>query len=221
MSKERFGLMVVFPCHCVFDHSRDCIYAEHPEDRPIYESQLAYTFKHLIWRRALDPLLILSGAPTKREVEYSESRTNVELAKANNLPLPQNVALEEYALTSIDNLVLSLFVYHMLRNAYPQTIDVISWGFKRERFEATLDAINTWSRFGESWASLNFFPVGDLWGAPKQGALAVEREYITSLESGLEAYYANPITEGRVRQRDVHQSRSKAKEFYYRYPVPF
>jgi hypothetical protein len=221
MNSARSGLMVLFACHCVFDRARNCIYAEHPEDRPIYEAQLAYAFRHLTWRKPHDPLLILSGAPSKSEVTGSESQTNLDLAEAIGLEVPGNVACEEYALTSVDNLVLSLFRYHMLRHAYPEKIDVISWGWKQERFEASLEAVNGWSRFGESWTSLSYFPVGDLAGVARQRALAVEREYIESLQAGVETYYASPIVQEMIRRRDAHNSRSRAGEFYSGYPVPF
>lgn len=220
-STKRRGTMALLNCHAVFDVSQNRLYAEHPNDRPIFEAHILYAAKHLAWRRSSNPLLVISGAPTKVERALSESRSYLDWAEAEGLAIPSEVALEEYALTTIDNLLLALYVYHKTRGAYPQEIDVISWEFKRERMIATLDAINDWAPFGESWDSLNFFPVGDLPGTMRNKALEVEQEYISSLKGGLEEYYTNPITRDRIRTRDVHQSRLRAREFYAAYPLPF
>ena len=40
MKSDRRGTLVLLACHGVYDAQRDCFYAEHPEDRPVYESQL-------------------------------------------------------------------------------------------------------------------------------------------------------------------------------------
>lgn len=170
MSDDRYGTLVVLACHCVFDPATNRIYAEHAEDRPIYEAHLSYAFKHLEWRANISPLLVISGGPTKVQRHCSESRSYIELAETIGLTAPANVELEEYALTSIENLLLSLYIYHCTRKVYPQSVEVISWEFKRARFEQTLQAINNWAQLGQEWPPLKFFPVGDLWGKPKEKA---------------------------------------------------
>jgi hypothetical protein len=196
-------------------------YAEHPEDRPIYESHIAYAFNHLTWRGAISPLLVISGGFTKIQRQCSESRSYLDLARALGLAIPISVALEEYALTSIENVLFSLYVYHQIRKVYPESLEVISWEFKRKLFEATLVAINNWAPLGQSWTSLNFFPVSDLWGTLKDKSLAVEDEYIASLKSGIYAYYQNPQTQAVLARRDVYASRDLARKFYEGYPMPF
>jgi hypothetical protein len=221
MTQQRKGTLTVYGCHCAYNLAIGEIYAEHPNDRPIYEAHIVYAFKHLEWRSNVDPLLIITGGSTKHEVNVSESRSNIDLARVNNIVIPSNVALEEYALTSIENVLFSIYCYCMITGFFPERIDVISWEFKRNRYEATLNAINRWEPLGQSWESLNFFPVGDLFGTAKKNALMVEDEYIGSLNLGLPAYYANPITQQRIRERDPHNSRSGAKEYYASYPLPF
>lgn len=221
MNSKREGTLILLTCHCVFDLGTGRCLAEHPADRPIYEAHLLYAFRHLEWRAGKSPSLVISGAPTKTECDCSESNSYIEMAKAMNLKIPTNVILEQHALTSIENVLLSLYAYHRARGTYPECIDAISWEFKRERFERTLDAINKWQPLGESWPPLNFFPVGDLWGAAKANALRVERDYITALTEGLEQYYQSRQTQEILQKRDVHRSRPVAKEFYRAYPLPF
>ena len=218
---KREGTMVLLTCHCVFDVPTNSCYAEHPTDRPIYEAHLVYALQHCSWRAKANPSLVVSGASTKLERHCSESRSYIEMATAMNLKLPNNLILEEYALTSIENVLLGLYAYKTARGVYPESIEVISWEFKRERFQKTLEAINKWQAFGETWVQLDFFPVGDLSGAAKAKALKVERDYIASLSQGLEGYYANPQTQETIQRRDVHNSRPTAKDIYHTYPLPF
>ena len=63
--------------------------------------------------------------------------------------------------------------YHRARGTYLECIDAISWEFKRERFERTLVAIHKWQPLGESRPTLNFFPVGDLWGTAKANGVQI------------------------------------------------
>src|SRR5258706_5938489 len=195
MKPKREGVLIVLTCHCVFDMPLKRCLAEHPADSPIYEAQLFYAFRHLRWRAGRSPLLVISGGPTKTERQCSESRSYIEMATAMNLKVSEDIRLEEYALTSIENLLFSLYTYHLARGVYPETIDAISWEFKRERFEQTLDAISKWAPLDESWPTLNFFPIGDLCGGAKANALTTENDYINSLTRGLEAYYDNQQTQ--------------------------
>lgn len=221
MNNERKGTLVVLACHCVYDPQLDCIYAEHPEDRPVYESHISFAFNHLKWRVDNDPLLVISGGPTKIQRYSSESRSYLEMAKQIGLSIPENTTLEEYALTSIENLLFSLYVYKDIRKVYPNGIDVISWEFKRDRFMKTQEAINDWGKLEETWESLKFFPVGDLWGKPKKYAEAVEKNYIESLINGLKSYYENPKTIDTIAKRNPFDSRPLVKNRYKNYPLPF
>lgn len=172
--QHRAGTLVVVACHAVYDRATDAIYTDQREflkDRPVYEAQLNYAICHLRlcanWQSDSDPLLVISGGPTKPETPCSESHSYRDLAIHLGLALPDNLALEEFALTSIENLLLSLYVFHKKRGIFPNAIHVISWEFKRERSRKTLAAINRWPPLAESWDSLEYFPVGAC--APKNG----------------------------------------------------
>ena len=145
----------------------------------------------------------------------------MEWAAALDLKVPENVAVEEYSLTSVENLLLSLYVYHQRTGRFPERIESISWEFKRERFQRALQAIGEWPLLAEAWADLYFFPVGDLAAQQRARALEVEKSYIDSLEAGLDAYYQNPKTRAVILERDVHYSREAARKFYSDYPLPF
>jgi hypothetical protein len=90
----------------------------------------------------------------------SESRSYLERARQIVSSVPQHIALEEHALTSVENVLFSLFLFHQKRGAYPQSVEVISWEFKRQRFEKALEAISCWAALGQSWPTLSFFRSG-------------------------------------------------------------
>lgn len=220
-SRARRGTLLILACHGVFDVLRDLLYAEHPGDRPIYEAHLAYALQHLMWREIVDPLLVISGGFTKPEIHCSESRSYLQLAKARCMAVPANVALEEYALVSPENVLFSLYVYHKVRGVWPERVEAISWEFKRERFELTLEAINQWQPLKQSWPGLEFFPVGDLPEEEKAIPVRKEEEYCAALSKGPEAYYALKETKDAIARRDPHHSREAARAEYKGYPLPF
>jgi hypothetical protein len=221
MTNTRRGTLVILACHGVFDPDLDRMYAEHPEDQPVYEAHIAYAFRHLVWRVSASPFLVISGGPTKIQRHCSESRSYVQLARSRWIPVPPDIGLEEFALTSIENVLFSLYVYHLTKRVWPEEIEVISWEFKRVRFEQTLDAINRWPHFDMSWPPLRFFPVGDLWGRPKARSVELEKAYIDGLSTGIDAYYALPETKEVLLRRDVYDSRVMARKIYGDYPLPF
>jgi hypothetical protein len=218
----RRGTLVVLACHCVYDPATDLIYTDRPEfarDRPVYESQLDYGCRHP--RMCDDPLLVISGAPTKAQRRCSESRSYVEWTQRLGMHLPAEIALEEFALTSIENLLFGLYVYRESRGVYPERIDVISWEFKRRRFVETLRAISAWAALGESWPGLDYFPVGDVRADELRAIEPVEFAYIDALRAGLDAYYANAQTQAAIARRDVYGTRIAARQRYGAFPLPF
>ncbi|MCP4987403.1 MAG: hypothetical protein GY928_15505 [Colwellia sp.] len=223
MNDEHKGTLVILACHAVFDPELNCVYAEHPEDRQIYEAHLDYAFKHMKWRTAVEPLLVISGGYTKIQRRCSESRSYLEMARMVGLQTPQDIAIEEYALTSIENLLFSIYVYHKTKGVYPASIEAISWEFKRERFEKTLEMINEWDQLKlKPWPPLKFFPVGDLWGKPKQGALKDEKKYLDALKmNGIDGYFSDIKTKQVLEDRDVFDSRPLTKKVYTGYTLPF
>jgi hypothetical protein len=219
---KREGTLCIFPCHGVYDPELDCFYGEHSEDHPIYKAQLFYVLSHLIWRAATMPLLVISGGLTKLQRRCSESRSHLEWVHALGWRMPDNVALEEHALTTPENVLLSLYKYRQVRGVYPERIEVIaSWGFKEDRLAAPLAALNKWEPLGQTWTTLDFFPAGDLSGSDKVRALKKEAEYCAALDKGIVAYYDSPVVKEVIRKRDVIGSPPLTKEAYSGYPLPF
>jgi len=221
MDADRQGTLVILACHGVFDAARDTLYSEYVEDRPIYEDHISYAFRHLRWRAEASPLLVISGGYTKAERRCSESRSYLEAAEAMGIVIPYEVALDECSLTSVENVLFSLYVYRQRRGVWPAEVEAVSWEFKRFRFEKTLEAIGRWSRLGLAWPPLRFFPVGDLFGKLKTKALQIEKAYTDALEVGIDAYYQVPETQKVVQRRDLYGARALARQTFAGFPLPF
>jgi hypothetical protein len=210
----------------------DRIYADHDEDKPIYQSDVNFAFNSLNWTNIKDPLLVISGGKTKAERDCSESRSYVQWANKLGINFPEEkIALEEYAMTSIENLLFSLYVYADRRGYFPEHINIISWEFKRERFEKTLEAINGWDSlrnwskkiwkgFSAEWEHSVFMPVGDLWGEPQSFAETDEQQEVELLKQGIETYYLDRRVDDKIKERDKYNTRSLAARRYKFYPLP-
>lgn len=221
MTEARTGTLVLLPCHGVFGAGGRELYAEHPEDRPVYEAQLCHAWALLRQREDQQPLLVISGGATQSESKSSESRSYLEMASTLGLGPASAVALEEFALTSIENLLLGLYVFHQQRGCYPDQVDVVSWEFKRGRFCACLQAINRWPALEQRWEGPGYSALGDLAGGAREAAMAVERKYVRALGRGLAAYYADEQVKGVIARRDAHSTRGEARRRYRQYPLPF
>ncbi len=211
--------MVLLCCHGVYDSETDEFFAEHSGDRPIYEAQLQYAAAHVRWLARNDPMLVISGGPTKKQRQCSESRSYLDLAEQIGLKLPTNTVLEEYALTSIENLLFGAYVYRQQRGCYPTSIHAVTWSFKESRMTATVEAINEWRYAPFRCERFAFFPVGNLSGHPREKADIAEKAYVKSLRQGIEAYYAHSKVQRLIRERDVWNSRTRVGSRYS--PLPF
>ncbi|KAL2196351.1 Mur ligase [Corynascus similis CBS 632.67] len=94
--------------------------------------------------------LVFSGGATRKQIHLSEARSYYNLGRANNWfgllpwhggspssssdPAPESrMLLEERALDSYDNVLLSVIAFWRRYAAWPQRMTVVSHGFKRER----------------------------------------------------------------------------------------
>jgi hypothetical protein len=218
---NRQGNLVLLAGHCVYDRTADRFFADHAEDRAIHAAQLHYALQHLEWRAGTDPLLVISGGRTQAALRRSESRSYSEWAEHLGFKLPASIVLEEYALSSIENLLFGLYRYHQTRQVFPAGIDVISWGFKAARFAATMSAIEVWQPALFGGLTLAFFPVGDLPEPARTSALGVETGYCAALRSGVASYYADPRVQALLAGRDPWNTRPQARQYYAAYPLPF
>jgi hypothetical protein len=89
--------------------------------------------------------LIFSGGYTYAESpEISEARSYYQAATTAELfppDFPAPVVLEEYALDSFENILLSLLCYKEYVGTYPRSLSVISWKFKGERLRLHCQAL--------------------------------------------------------------------------------
>jgi hypothetical protein len=92
-------------------------------------------------RKDPDALLMFSGGETRDMTgPETEGSSYYRVADAMNLwPLHSNVRArtitEEFATDSFENLLFSICRFHEITGAYPSKITVVSFSFKRRRFE--------------------------------------------------------------------------------------
>jgi hypothetical protein len=82
-------------------------------------------------------LLVLSGSRTRAEVDRSEARSYLELARENGfwgLGGEDRVLLEEQALDSFGNLLFGVVGFWRRTGAWPRRVTIVSHAFKTERF---------------------------------------------------------------------------------------
>ncbi len=215
------GTLVLLACHGVYDRGNDRFLGDHPEDRPVHETQLFYALRHVRWQQAAKPLLIISGGCTQAALRCSESQSYFDWARQLGWTLPPDLLLEEYALTSVENVLFSMYRYHQTRNHYPERLEVISWGFKCERLTLTLEAVCDWLALPRPWPTLQCYPIGDLPEPIRAGALLTEQEYMHDLSNGLPHYYASDKIHALLRRRDAWATRVAAGQCYADYALPF
>ena len=220
-NRKKSGLLIILPCHGVYDKSTKKIYSEHPEDQPIYEEQIRHTFKHFNMFKTRDPLLVISGGLSKKELKISESRSYLDYAKDLNLNIPNNLCLEECALNSTENMLFSIYIYFIKRKFFPEKIEIISWGFKKNRYKAILRAINNWSKLDVIFEKLYFISIGELNKEQLKYVKIEEKSYIDSLKKGLEYFYSNPIVMEKIIKRDVFNLRGFVYKSYPNLPLPW
>src|SRR6185436_10141658 len=150
--------LIVVACHAPFKETTLTV-PERPEDDDAWVLQsfqlgepplyVAHARRGVELLRA-DPeaLLIFSGGYTRREagLRWSEAKTYWSIAKANDeLKLAHcesRTALEDYSRDSFENLLFSLCRFQQVVGEYPQHVTLISWAFKRERFDLHREAIH-------------------------------------------------------------------------------
>ena len=101
-----------------------------------------------------DALLLFSGGYTRREAgrRWSEAQTYWSVAKAQDWwsaragdieprAMESRTALEDYSRDSFENLLFSLCRFQQVVGRYPHHVTLMSWAFKRERFDLHREAI--------------------------------------------------------------------------------
>jgi hypothetical protein len=126
--------LVMVPGHGMFDHGKWKLAPWLHRFIPDIEQQI--TFALTEYNRK-DVLVMFSGGQTSKDLPpKSEALSYFDAAKFLNLdPDSKNVALEEYARDSFENVLFSLCRFREITGAYPEKFIVIGFEFKRERFE--------------------------------------------------------------------------------------
>lgn len=112
---------------------------------PFQEGEVPFYLEHI--RRGVEltaanrsALLVFSGGRTRPEAgEWSEASTYRRIAEARNWwgaeRVAQRTASEEYARDSFENLLFGLCRFQQVTGAYPRTVTLITWAFKRARYD--------------------------------------------------------------------------------------
>jgi hypothetical protein len=194
MKHDRAGTLVVLACHCVYDPQSDAIYTDQP----------AFVNDRPVYEAQLDYAL-------------------------RHLRLCRNWDVNSRPLLVISGGISKAQRRCSESRSYIEMANRLGLGLPEEQvaleefaLTSTLTAISAWTPLGQSWPSLEYFPVGDLRSGERQGVLeTIEKSYIDSLDNGLEAYYDNEQTKTVIARRDVFLSRDQARKRYGKYPLPF
>lgn len=146
-------------------------------------------------------LLIFSGGYTRAEagVRWSEAATYAALAARTsgwNESLADRTALEDFSRDSFENLLFSLARFHEVTGRWPRHVTLVSWAFKRHRFDQHRAAIR--------------FPAGRFTfegsGSPVKLAAALAGEEVT-LRAFSENLYgsADPIAAKRAQRNPLRR----------------
>ena len=96
-------------------------------------------------------LLLFSGGLTRPDTHWTEAETYLAIARSfdefSDIDMWSRVSLEEYARDSFENLVFGLCRFHQFAAKLPESVSVISWGFKKDRFQFHADTIGWGNRF--------------------------------------------------------------------------
>lgn len=90
-------------------------------------------------------LLVFSGGQTRREAGRRSEAQSYRLIAEHfdwwKTDVSPRTACEEYARDSFENLLFGICRFHECTANYPQHVAVVSWAFKRERFQLHREAI--------------------------------------------------------------------------------
>ncbi len=191
--------LIIVACHAVFiGNSIDDIYNDDKwvlfsfqKGEPIYYIQhLEAGIKMLSEKE--NSVLIISGGRTREEAKsLSEAESYYKIAKLKdwfgNKNVKEKVFLEEYARDSFENLLFSLCRYSELFNDLPQKTYLVTWKFKKERYDFHRESI------GLTSAEFEFIGVNN----PEDLELAIGNEKKT-----LSEFYSDPFgIEGILREK--------------------
>ena len=146
-SRARHLIMVAgHAVHTGADHRSDVLHGEAEWFlEPYQHGQLETMLEHIQRGVTLaaadnDSLLLFSGGETRAAAgPVSEALSYWEVAEANGWfgwpAVRERAQLESQARDSLENLLFAVCRFHELTGAYPERVTVVSFAFKRRRFE--------------------------------------------------------------------------------------
>jgi hypothetical protein len=88
---------------------------------------------------------VLSGGQTRQSAPWSEARGYLALARRfawwSNEEVATRATTEEFARDSFENLLFGVCRFRECAGRYPDTVTVVSWGFKAARFDLHREAL--------------------------------------------------------------------------------
>jgi len=142
----------------------------HPEDdahwllQPFQRDEPRFYLEHVragveLAARAPEALLVFSGGQSRREAgPRSEAEGYRRLADRFGWWSQRGVALrtatEEFARDSFENLLFGICRFREHAGRYPETVSVVSWGFKAARFDLHREALR-WPAARFAFAGVN------------------------------------------------------------------
>ena len=127
--------LLVLCCHGVW--TKEAFYAEFPGEKPIYENHILIAFNALRERKY--DVLIISGGFTKKETKKSEAKSYLDWSDDLGLNREDlNILLEEYARSSVENLLFSMCRFCQEFHYFPEEIGACTLHWKKEWFEEVI-----------------------------------------------------------------------------------
>jgi len=147
--KDRLNHLILITGHGVFTGGDTLTADSSWHIQPFQKGEPPYFLEHIrigIELASRDPsgAIVFSGGQTK-QVPISEGQSYYEAAKRMNWLFMSSAAArattEEFARDSFENLLFSICRFREFAGRYPEKISVVSWEFKRERFEFHREAL--------------------------------------------------------------------------------
>jgi len=123
--------LLVLCCHGVYHRGE--FYTEYPNEAEFYKEHIRESYNAL--KEGTYDVLIISGGCTKYPVEKSEARGYLDWSDDLGLARTGLVILEEYARSSVENLLFSMCRFYQYFNDFPEEIGACTLCWKKGWFE--------------------------------------------------------------------------------------
>ena len=130
---ERKKLLVLC-CHGVYHKGE--FYADYPNEAEFYKEHIRESYNAL--KEGTYDVLIVSGGCTKYPVEKSEARGYLDWSDDLGLARTGLVILEEYARSSVENLLFGMCRFYQYFRYFPDEVGACTLHWKKDWFEQVI-----------------------------------------------------------------------------------